>query len=161
MTPSRPSIRPAPIALAPSERALRARPVSSEESRPVVLVVDDQPENCDLYSEYLTLVGFTVIEAHDGGDGIRLARKDAPDVIVMDLAMPVVDGYTATRLLKGDAQTRDIPIVVVTASGFDCHPAALAAGCDAFLVKPCLPDELERVLRESIASAKKKAAARH
>ena len=139
-----------PVALRPSQRRL---PVATPkvEPRRVVLVIDDQPENCDLYREYLTLVGFVVIEATDGAEGIRRALADQPDVIVMDLFMPVMDGYTATRLLKGDARTRDIPVVVVTAAGVDCHRAARDAGCDAFLLKPCLPEDLEGVLRTTIA----------
>jgi two-component system cell cycle response regulator DivK len=154
MSPSRPAIGAAPVALTPSERMPCARPVSRDVRRSVVLVVDDQRENCDLYREYLTLVGFDVIEAHDGGEGIQAALDDAPDVIVMDLAMPIVDGYTATRRLKSDPRTRDIPVVVVTASGVDCYAEAIEAGCDAFLMKPCLPDDLERVLHATIARAR-------
>ena len=116
----------------------------------VVLVVDDQQENCALYREFLSSAGFVVFEAHNGGDALRCALAEAPDAIVMDLAMPVVDGYTATRLLKGDARTRHIPVIAVTASGFDCHQDAIDAGCDAFLVKPCLPEDLEAVLRSSV-----------
>jgi two-component system cell cycle response regulator DivK len=127
-------------------------PTQADDGEPplVVLVVDDQHENCALYREFLGSAGFVVFEAHNGGDALRCALAETPDVIVMDLAMPVVDGYTATRLLKGDGRTRHIPVVAVTASGFDCHQDAIDAGCDAFLVKPCLPEDLEAVLRSSV-----------
>ena len=118
---------------------------------PTVLVVDDQPENCVLYREYLSHMGFRVVAANDGATAIQRAISDEPDVILMDLAMPVMDGYTATRLLKSDPRTRPIPIVVLTASGMEQHRRAESAGCDVFLVKPCALDDLEGVLRSCLA----------
>ena len=131
-----------------SRRSLSELPV--DERSPTVLVVDDNQENCDLYRECLTRLGFRVVDASDGATAIQRALADEPDVIVMDLAMPVMDGYTATRLLKSDQKTRAIPIVVLTAAGMDQHGRAEAAGCDVFLVKPCALDDLEGVLRSCV-----------
>jgi two-component system cell cycle response regulator DivK len=119
-----------------------------------VLVVDDRPENCDLYREYLTYMGFRVVDADNGATAIERAIAEKPDVIVMDLAMPTMDGFQATRLLKTDANTKMIPIVVVTASGVEQHARAEEAGCDAFLVKPCALDDLEGVLRNCVMLAR-------
>ena len=149
-TSASPSSPSTPPALKPRASQVPAAGADEPDDPLVVLVVDDQAENCELYREFLGSAGFIVFEANNGGDALRCALAETPDVIVMDLAMPVVDGYTATRLLKGDPRTRHIPVVAVTASGFDCHQDALDAGCDAFLVKPCLPEDLEAVLRTSV-----------
>ena len=151
MADRRPSAYPA--AIRTSERP-SSRKLAAAEPSPTVLVVDDRPENCDLYREYLTHMGFRVVDADNGATAIQRALAEQPDVIVMDLAMPTMDGLQATRLLKKDAATRKIPIVVVTASGIEQHSQAQQAGCDAFLVKPCALDDLEGVLRSCVMLAR-------
>ena len=157
--PRRPSTRPA--ALLASDAPPGRSKLSGEFDRPpVVLVVDDRPENCDLYREYLTYAGFRVIEAHDGQEAVACALEQRPDAVIMDISMPVMDGYVATRLIKGDLRTRHIPVVIVTASGAGCHHDATSAGCDAFLLKPCMPEDLEGVIRTCILLNAKRPALR-
>ena len=115
----------------------------------LVLVVDDRVENRDLCRECLEYAGFNVIEARDGVEAVHLAVTRLPDVIVMDVAMPVMDGYEACHLLKSDPRTKRIPIVLLTAT-----PTGTAADdvhVDAVLLKPCVPDDLEAEVRKWLA----------
>lgn len=113
--------------------------------RPLVLVVDDTDDNRELYMDYLHFAGFTVVGANDGEDAIEKARSLSPCAILMDLTMPGVDGWEATRLLKSDDATRDIPILVVTGHAEAvAKKRALEAGCDVFLSKPALPASVAR-----------------
>ena len=110
-----------------------------------VLVVDDTVDTRELYAFYLRSQGFSVVTAHDGASGVTLARDRRPDVIVMDLSMPGLDGIAATRQLKADERTRHTPVIILTGYPMRAIQAgALAAGADAFLTKPCLPEELEQ-----------------
>jgi CheY-like chemotaxis protein len=109
----------------------------------LVLIVDDVPDNRELYVQYLTYFGYRAAEAGDGLDALAKAAALRPDVIVMDLSLPGMDGWEATRRLKADATTQHIPVIALTGhalSGSDEH--ARAAGCDAFLTKPCDPADL-------------------
>lgn len=122
--------------------------------------MDDLADNRELYATYFKLDGFDVDVAEDGEEA--LARVDAvvPDVIVMDLAMPKVDGWEATRLFKTNPRTRSIPIVVLTGLQDELQLArARAAGADVICRKPCLPSELreriEEALGRKLASRKK------
>jgi CheY-like chemotaxis protein len=119
--------------------------------RPLVLIVEDQSDLRRLYVEHLTLSGFDVLEAGNGADAIRATAARLPDAVLMDLSLPVVDGWEATRRLKADAQTAHIPIVALTAhDGAGELTRATDAGCNWFVPKPCPPDalitELRRVL---------------
>jgi len=121
---------------------------SRERSGPIVLIVDDTADVRDLYREYLTARGFRVATAPDGDSGIAAARRYRPDVIVMDLAMPWVDGITATRRLKADARTRNVPVILLTGHAYRAiDQGALEAGAAVFLTKPCLPEDLEAQIR--------------
>ncbi len=112
---------------------------------PLVLVVDDYEDTRRIYSDYLRFAGFRVAAANDGAEAISKARELGPDVVVMDLAMPGVDGWTATRQLKGDPRTKNIYVMAVTGFNEDAHRLeAWRSGCDAFLQKPILPAELVR-----------------
>jgi len=114
----------------------------------MILIVDDTADTREIYSLYLTSRGFTVPTARDGLSGIDAAERLHPDVVVMDLSMPDLDGVEATRRLKADARTADIPVLILTA-----HPmlavqkGALDGGADGFLTKPCLPEDLEKHVR--------------
>jgi two-component system cell cycle response regulator DivK len=113
------------------------------ESAPMVLIVDDFDDNRQMYAEYLKYCGFRVAEAADGAEAVTTAIALLPDVVVMDLSLPVLDGWEATRRLKGDARTRHIPVVALTGHALEGHSqGAREAGCDAFLAKPCLPEKL-------------------
>jgi CheY-like chemotaxis protein len=119
---------------------------------PLVLVVDDVVHGRALCAEYLELRGFRVATAGDGLGAVDLALALHPDVILMDLSMPIIDGWEATRLLKKSARTRSIPVVGMTAYDVEsAHELARDAGCSAVLVKPVPPDALEAELRRQIA----------
>ena len=120
--------------------------------KPLVLVVDDFQDNREMYCEYLAFAGFRVIEAANGQEAVDQAFEKLPDVIIMDLSLPVMDGWEATRLLKRDARTRTIPVVALTGHALAGHSkGARDAGCDAFLAKPCLPDQLVAEIRRMLA----------
>lgn len=118
---------------------------------PVVLVVDDFPDNREMYGEYLEHVGFRVLEAGDGATAIAIAREKRPAVIVMDLSLPGIDGWEATRILKSDPATREIIIVALTGHAEAVSRArAIEAGCDHFVAKPCLPAEVAEHVRRCL-----------
>jgi two-component system, cell cycle response regulator DivK len=121
-------------------------------STPVVLVVDDFDDAREMYSEYLAHAGYHVETAGDGAQGVRIARSVRPDVVVMDLAMPVMDGWTATRELRRYEETRGTVVIALTGHGSDStRRLAMEAGCDDFVEKPCLPQELHRKIRTHLA----------
>ena len=119
--------------------------------RPLVLIVEDQVELRQMYAQELSISGFDVIEAGNGAEAISHAIDAGPDVVLMDLSLPVVDGWEATRRLKADTRTARIPVVALTAhDGSGELQRATRAGCDWFVPKPCPPDalivEVRRVL---------------
>jgi CheY-like chemotaxis protein len=129
--------------------------------KPLVLVVDDFADNREMYSEYLTYSGYDVIEAKNGKEALEAAQARSPDIIIMDLSLPIMDGWEATRRLKADDRTRKIPVVALTGHALAGHSqGAREAGCDSFLAKPCLPDqlvaEIKRMLETGKASIKAK-----
>jgi len=120
---------------------------------PLILLVDDYESNRELYEEYLSFYGFRVACATNGREALSMAFHLAPDLIVMDLGLPLLDGWQATRLLKADERTRAVPIVVVSGYTQERHEAeARAVGCDAFLPKPCL-DALVVEIRRLLGTA--------
>ena len=119
-----------------------------------VLLVEDDRDSRVVYGMVLRHAGFRVVEAGDGEEGILLARRHNPDVIVMDLGLPRVDGWTATAALKADPATAGIPVVAVTVHVQDFYRGrAELVGCHSFLDKPCSPSrlmgEISRILHES------------
>ena len=108
-----------------------------------MLVVDDYQDAREMYAEYLNFSGFRVAEAGTGVEALEKAFALQPDVILMDLSLPGMDGWAATRRLKTDDRTRAIPIVALTGHALvGASDGARQAGCDAFVTKPCLPDDL-------------------
>lgn len=102
-----------------------------------ILVVEDNPTNLDMLSRRLRRKGYDVIAAVDGKQGVAVARQERPDIILMDLSLPEIDGLEATRRLKADAATKDIPIIALTAHAMrGDREIALAAGCDDYDTKP-------------------------
>jgi len=102
-----------------------------------ILVIEDNPINMKLASELLTKTGYTVRQASDAETGIRMARRDAPGLILMDIQLPGMNGLTAARLLKSDDRTKDIPIIALTAFAMKGdEERMLATGCDAYIAKP-------------------------
>ena len=111
----------------------------------VVLIVDDSIDAREMYSLYLRHCGFRTYTSPDGSAAIDMALEYRPDVVVMDLAMPYVDGITAIRRLKMHPRTRRIPVILLTGYPSKAiQQGALEAGADVFLTKPCLPEDLER-----------------
>src|SRR5580765_9016911 len=117
--------------------------------RPRVLLVDDYPDAREMYSEYLQFSGFDVVEAANGIEALQSAIERTPDIILMDLSLPVMDGWEATRRLKADDRTASIPVVALTGHALaGISEGAKKAGCDAFVTKPCLPEDLVREIRK-------------
>jgi two-component system, cell cycle response regulator DivK len=108
-----------------------------------VLLIEDNEDNRIVYSTILRHYGFNVLEALTGEDGIAAAVTEKPDLILMDIGLPGLDGWEATRRLKSDDSTRAIPIIALTAHAMAEHrEQALQVGCDAYLAKPVEPREV-------------------
>ncbi len=111
---------------------------------PKILLVEDNEMNRDMLSRRLEKRGYTMTIAVDGGAGVELAKSDRPDLILMDMSLPVIDGWEATKIVKADPVTAAIPIIALTAHAMDSDRVkALEAGCDDFDTKPV---ELARLL---------------
>jgi two-component system, cell cycle response regulator DivK len=137
--------------------AAGARP--KQDVPPVVLVVDDYDDVREMYCEYLVYDGFDAKEARNGQQAIELAIALRPSVIVMDLSMPFLDGWQATRMLKADGRTRGVPIIVLTGNAQpDQTDRARCAGADLVLTKPCQPRMLAAVLRKLLGRRDKNGA---
>ena len=132
-TRSGPAIAPFPLD-APEDDVRATR------GRPVVLLVDDIDDCRDVYGQFLRHTGYEVVEASDGFEALAKASALAPDIIVMDLWMPHLDGWESIRRLKSSPATARIPILVLTGDAYaQARTEAEAAGCQAYMVKPCLP----------------------
>ncbi len=126
----------------------------SELEAPLVLVVDDFQDNREMFAEFLALSGFRVAQAVNGREALERAFALVPDAILMDLSLPELDGWEATRRLKRDPRTRHIPVVALTGHVLADHAReARDAGCDGFLAKPCLPEVLVVELRRVLVAA--------
>jgi two-component system cell cycle response regulator DivK len=108
-----------------------------------ILVVEDQLDNRQILRDLLTSVGFDLVEAEDGAQGVAAAETHRPDLILMDIQMPVLDGYEATRRIKANPELKAIPIIVVTSYALSGdEEKARAAGCDDYITKPYSPRQL-------------------
>jgi CheY-like chemotaxis protein len=126
-----------------------------DENAPLILVVDDYQDAREMYAEYLQFSGFRVAEAKNGNEAVEQAMALKPDLILMDLSLPGMDGWEATRLLKADQATRHIPIVALTGHALaGASEGARKAGCDSFVTKPCLPDDLVVEVRRMLNMVK-------
>jgi two-component system, cell cycle response regulator DivK len=135
------------------------RPSRAQRQRPLILIVEDQSELRQLYAQELTMSGFDVIEAGNGAEAITHTSERFPDIILMDLSLPIVDGWEATRRLKVDTRTAHIPVVALTAhDGSGELQRAMRAGCDWFVPKPCQPhaliEEVRRVLSGPLGTSR-------
>jgi two-component system, cell cycle response regulator DivK len=123
---------------------------------PLVLIVDDAPDNREAYAEYLRFRGFRTLEAATGTDAIEQARENRPDVILLDLRLPDIDGLEVSRYVRASKTLQQPKIIAVSAAVFPSDVAdALSSGCNVFLQKPCLPDtlvaEIERLLEQVVS----------
>lgn len=117
-----------------------------------ILIVEDQEDNRKILRDLLTSQGYQVIEAIDGQTGIQLARDHRPDLILMDIQLPGIDGYEATRQIKADENLRDTPLIVVTSYALSGDSQkAFAAGCDAYIAKPFSPRQMLSTVQEFLA----------
>src|SRR5438874_9935963 len=114
---------------------------------PRILLVEDNEMNRDMLSRRLERRGYTVVMAEDGAKGVALARSDSPDIILMDMSLPVVDGWEATRQIKAAPETKAIPVIALTAHAMaGDEERALASGCDDYETKPVdLPKLLAKI----------------
>jgi len=118
-----------------------------------ILIVDDNSDTRELYAMYFRANGYTVFTAMDGRAGVLGALQHHPDVIIMDLSMPAMDGITATRELRRDARLQNTPVIMLTGYPLGAvRGGALEAGATAFLTKPCLPDDLEQHVRRVLTT---------
>ncbi len=132
------------------------RPASTPRQTPgaTVLLAEDNDDARKVYTTYLTHLGFRVREAITGVDALTIARSEPVDLILMDVGLPVLDGWDATRRLKADERTRDIPVVALTAYAMPADAEiASEVGCVAFLPKPCTPKEVVVAIRRVLADA--------
>ncbi|WP_342378245.1 response regulator [Myxococcus stipitatus] len=141
----------------PTAEALESADASVDPrtGRKRVLVVDDFDDAREMYAEYLEFVGFEVETAKDGAEAVEKAQSSEPDIILMDLSLPIMDGWEATRRIKQDSRTRDIPVMALSGhvlSGNAEH--ARQAGADEFVAKPCLPQDLENKIRNMLKPSK-------
>ncbi len=116
-----------------------------------ILLVEDQEDNRRIARDLLSSVGYEILEATNGEEGVAMAAAHRPDLILMDIQLPVLDGYEATRRIKADPALAHIPIIVVTSyalSGDD--EKAIEAGCDAYVAKPYSPRQLLAKIRQFI-----------
>jgi two-component system, cell cycle response regulator DivK len=119
-----------------------------------ILVVDDQEDLRGVLRDLLTGSGYTVIEAADGEAGVANANSDHPDLILMDIQMPVIDGYEATRRIKADPALKTTPVVAVSSFAMKGdEEKARAAGCDHYVTKPYSPMQLLRLVRGFLGDA--------
>ena len=128
---------------------------SSSADAPLILVVDDFEDNRAMYVEYLQFQGLRVVEAVNGEEAVARATALLPAVIIMDLSLPVMDGWEATRRIKSHTKTKHIKVIALTGHAEPAHAKrALEAGCDDFVAKPCLPENLLAKVREHLPQSK-------
>lgn len=128
-----------------------AHDVRDDTDEKVVLLVEDNEDNRIVYATMLEHYGYKVVETANGEDAVRIAKERLPDLILMDISIPGIDGWTATERIREDPRTQDIPVVAVTAHALQEHRArAERLGCEGYLTKPCEPrrllEEVQRLI---------------
>ena len=119
-----------------------------------ILVVEDNEDNRRIIRDLLTSVGYELLEAMDGVEGVAMAQQHRPDLILMDIQLPVIDGYEATRRIRTIPELADVPIIAVTSYALSGdEPKTREAGCDGYVAKPFSPRELLAKLREFLPDA--------
>ena len=126
---------------------------TTTQAPPLVLVVDDFEDNREMFAEFLELSGFRVTQAANGQEALDRAEAELPDLVVMDLSLPVIDGWEATRRLKANPLTANIPVLALSGhSSSREEEEALHVGSVALLIKPCLPDVLVSEIRRVLSA---------
>ena len=117
-----------------------------------ILIVEDQEDNRQILRDLLASTGYEMIEARDGLAGLEAAKKEHPNLILMDIQLPLLDGYEATRRIKADPDLKNVPVIMVTSYALSGDEVkARAAGCDAYVTKPYSPRLLLAKIREFLA----------
>ena len=117
-----------------------------------ILIVEDQEDNRAIMRDILSSAGYALIEAIDGEEGVKLARSERPDLILMDIQLPMLDGYEATRQIRAIDELKSVPIIAVTSYALSGDEArARSAGCDTHVAKPFSPRELLAKVQEFLA----------
>jgi two-component system cell cycle response regulator DivK len=128
--------------------------VRTDDTQPVIMVVDDSEDVRDLLKTALVLRGYRVLEAVNGREAVDIARNHCPDLILMDLSMPVLDGFAATRMIREATEVCNVPIVAFSAHNTsDHHAKAFAVGFNEYLTKPVNFERLESVLHRFLKAA--------
>ena len=118
-----------------------------------ILVVEDTEDNRQILRDLLSMAGYDMIEAHDGAEGLAKAAEHRPDLILMDIQMPVMDGYEATRRIKADPVLKSIPVIAVTSYALSGdEEKTRAAGCDGYIAKPFSPRQMLSKVREILGT---------
>jgi CheY-like chemotaxis protein len=114
---------------------------------PLVLLVEDTEDNRFMMKRLLEMTGYEVVEARNGQEAVQLARDEHPDLILMDLSLPIIDGLAATRQIRKIPELKTVPVIAVSAHDTaDFHAEALSAGCNSYITKPIDFGELEQLL---------------
>ena len=118
----------------------------ADATAPLILVADDAKDTREMYGLYLSMMGYRVETVADGREAVIMTRKLRPDLIVLDLEMPTLDGWGAMRILQRRPATASIPVIILSGHDFKQYlkHSAIAEGAVSYLMKPCLPDQLER-----------------
>ena len=120
-----------------------------------ILIIEDQEDNRAIMRDLLSGAGFELIEAMDGEEGVKLAQSERPDLILMDIQLPIIDGYEATRQIRAIGELKSIPIIAVTSYALSGDEAKTrAAGCNGYVAKPFSPRQLLAKVREFLPSEK-------
>jgi two-component system, cell cycle response regulator DivK len=118
-----------------------------------ILLVEDTEDNREIVRDLVDSVGYELIEAHDGAQGLAMATAEQPDLILMDIQLPVMDGYEATRRIKANPELRHIPIIAVTSYALSGdEEKTREAGCDGYIAKPFSPRQLLAKINEHLLS---------
>jgi CheY-like chemotaxis protein len=134
-----------------SVQGRRIDPVDSQDVVKVLLV-EDTEDNRQMMRRLLEMSGYQVVEAINGEEAVKLASEERPRIILMDLSLPLIDGLTATRLIRSLPDLSKVPIVAVSAHDTaDFHKEALAAGCNAYITKPIDYPELEEIVNRLVS----------
>ena len=130
----------------------------AETNKKKVLIVDDEPGVRELVNRILSK-SYAVIEAQDGAEAVDMSRNQKPDIILMDMMMPRVDGLTACYLIKKDEATKKIPVVMITAVGFDLNKKLSQdiMGADGYITKPFTPQDLQTAINQFFGNSQEKA----
>jgi len=133
--------------------------INMQDMAPLILVVDDHADTREMHSTYLKAQGLRALVAADGVTAIRMAVASRPNVIVMDLSLPLLNGWQAIRALKQHRNMAQIPVIALTGRvDVGSADAAIDAGCDAYLLKPCFPQRLLKEIRSQLARSSQRRA---